>query len=66
MDGKCQRMYILIFSCLNVQSTHVGLVTDMRIQAFIQALIDFARFMEHPVTYTVTINDLGWQCFHLY
>lgn len=61
MDGKYERLYILIFPCLNVQATHVGLVTDMRTQAVTQALIDFARFTEYPVTYTVAIIDLSLQ-----
>lgn len=37
-EGKT-KMYILIFTCMSIRAVHIGLVPDMCISAFLQALI---------------------------
>ena len=42
-NRKSRKMYLLIFTCMNVQAIHIELVLDMSIRAFIQALIRFCN-----------------------
>ena len=42
------KMYILLFTCLNIRSVHIELVQDMSTQSFIQALIRFTNLFGVP------------------
>ena len=57
-DGKSQKMYLLIFTCMNVKAIHIELVADMSAQAFIQALIRFCNiYGMHTHKDAVIIHD---------
>ena len=48
-DGKgLKKMYLLIFTCLNVRATHIELIEDVSIHSLILALIRFCNIFGTP------------------
>ena len=48
VKGKRKKMYILLFTCLNIRAIHLELVKDMSIHSVIFALVQFFTLYEVP------------------
>ena len=46
--GENSKMYLLIFTCLNVRAVHIELVTDMSAQSFVLAFLKFVNLYGVP------------------
>ena len=47
-DSGVQKMYILVFTCLNIRSIHIELISDMSTHSFILAFIRFTNLYGIP------------------
>ena len=47
-NGKAEKMYLLIFTCLTIRSIQIEIVQDMSTKAFIQAFIRFYNSYKIP------------------
>ena len=46
--NKCHKMYMLIFTCLEIRAVHIELVPNMSAPAFVQALVRFSSLYGVP------------------
>ena len=46
--GENSKMYLLIFTCLNVRAVHIELVPDMSAQSFVLAFLRFVNLYGVP------------------
>jgi len=55
--GKMQKMYVLLFTCINVRAIHLELLPDLTCQSFLLAFIRFCnRYRTPEVVYSDNAN----------
>ena len=47
-SGKCVKMYILVFTCMNIRAVHLDLVPDMSTQSFLMSYQRFSNLYGIP------------------
>ena len=47
-NGKAEKMYLLIYTCLAIRSIHIEIVQDMSTKTFIQVFIRFCNSYRIP------------------
>ena len=48
--GNVSKMYLLVFTCLNIRAVHIEILPDMTASNFIGAFVRFANIYGHPDT----------------
>jgi len=48
LDNKLIKMYLLVFTCLNIRSVHLELVPDMSCKSFLMAFVRFCNLYNFP------------------